>query len=467
MLGYQTDRTLPDQSGSPQDFVNDYPANSIRTTTEAELLETASAAWFVCQVTGSDLIFHSRENPIAIIGGRWTSFLFVAVSLREEEYSRRTYESLTREICKRFQEPTFVFFRTTSGYLTLATARRRPNKINAELDVLESIQLIREIRRSPADKYKLDALSSLSLSSRIRWIANSNAPLNFDGLLDAWLNVIGSLPVDFDLAPSRDPVRHYLTEISNFDLLGPSEEIELAKRIESGDKDAWSHLIVSNLRLVVSIAKRYATSTLEFLDLIQEGNIGLMTAVEKFDYRRGYKFSTYATWWIRQAIQRSIANDSRTIRLPVHVHDSLRKIRKAIREFEFDFGRQPSTSEISSITKVPAANVDLYLEADRPTVRLSSDTELSSSFANPERIPDSLTDSPEEQLITNEGNQELRRVLNSLDRREQYVISRRYGIDCAEVTLEDIGQEIGLTRERIRQIQRQAESKIKLRLIAF
>jgi RNA polymerase primary sigma factor len=264
--------------------------------------------------------------------------------------------------------------------------------------------------------------------------------------------------VNGDLAvATTDALQLFLNEAGRWPLLTKEDEIELAKRIERGDVEAKERMINSNLRLVVSIAKRYQGHGLSLLDLIQEGIIGLIRAVEKFDWRRGFKFSTYATWWIRQAVQRGVANKSRTIRIPVHIADREQKIARAERTLAPKLGRQPTDEEIAHQAKLPLKQLREVREAARAITSLDrpigseSDAVLGDLFASDQA-------QPEEELAVSLEQDVLRRAVSQLPDREQEVLKRRYGLngDRDPASLEAIGRELGLTRERVRQIEASA-----------
>jgi RNA polymerase primary sigma factor len=261
-----------------------------------------------------------------------------------------------------------------------------------------------------------------------------------------------------DLAvATTDALQLFLNEAGRWPLLTKEEEIELAKRIERGDAEAKERMINSNLRLVVSIAKRYQGHGLSLLDLIQEGIIGLIRAVEKFDWRRGFKFSTYATWWIRQAVQRGVANKSRTIRIPVHIADREQKIARAERILAPQLGRQPTEEEIARQTKLPLKQLREVRDAARAITSLDrpigseSDAAFGDLFASEQA-------QPEEELTVSLEQEVLRRAVSELPDREQEVLKRRYGLngDRDPASLETVGRELGLTRERVRQIEASA-----------
>jgi RNA polymerase primary sigma factor len=264
--------------------------------------------------------------------------------------------------------------------------------------------------------------------------------------------------VNGDLAvATTDALQLFLNEAGRWPLLTKEEEVALAKRIERGDAEAKERMINSNLRLVVSIAKGYQGHGLSLLDLIQEGIIGLIRAVEKFDWRRGFKFSTYATWWIRQAVQRGVANKSRTIRIPVHIADREQKIARAERTLAPKLGRQPTDEEIAEQAKLPLKQLREVREAARAITSLDrplgseSDASLGDLFASDQA-------QPEEELTVSLEQDVLRRAVSQLPDREQEVLKRRYGLngDQDPASLEAIGRELGITRERVRQIEASA-----------
>ena len=254
-------------------------------------------------------------------------------------------------------------------------------------------------------------------------------------------------------APAADPVRTYLKEIGGVSLLSAKDEVRLAKLIEKGDQDAKNALIEANLRLVVSVAKRYMGRGLNLLDLIQEGNLGLIRAVEKFDYRKGFKFSTYATWWIRQAVSRAIADQARTIRIPVHMVDAINRTTRMQRQLVQDLGRQPTSAEIGAELDLPADKVEELLDLARETVSLEApmgDTEASLA----DFIEDEHTRQPDQLTARKIMKEDLRKTLDGLPERERKIIELRYGLGGGEpMTLEQVGRHFGVTRERIRQME--------------
>lgn len=261
---------------------------------------------------------------------------------------------------------------------------------------------------------------------------------------------------------SSDPVRMYLKEIGSIPLLTSEEEKALAKRIEAGDKSAKDELAEANLRLVVSIAKKYVGRGLSFLDLIQEGNLGLMKAVEKFDYTKGFKFSTYATWWIRQSITRAISDQGRTIRVPVHMVERINKLKRVERQLIQDLGRNPKPEEIAEELGITVDKVNEILKIAEEPISLESPVGEEEDSDLGDFIEDSQTIMPLDATISSVLQEELDTVLNTLSSREEQVLRMRFGLDDNETkTLEEIGREFNVTRERIRQIE--ASSLRKLR----
>ncbi len=272
---------------------------------------------------------------------------------------------------------------------------------------------------------------------------------------------------EIDLTPSAptttDSLQLFLNGIGRYELLTADQEVALAKRIERGDSAAKEHMVNANLRLVVSLAKRYQGHGVPLLDLIQDGVIGLNRAVEKFDWRKGFKFSTYATWWIRQACQRAVANQSATIRVPVHVQERRQKLRRARQRLEASGGRTPSTEELAEAAQLTVEHAEEALSAVEASVSLNQavgdgDAELGDLFA------DTAADDPVELADTSFEHERLRRALTALDDRERQVLELRFGLGAGrgeQRSLEQIGRELGLTRERIRQLEASAMRRLE------
>jgi RNA polymerase primary sigma factor len=272
-----------------------------------------------------------------------------------------------------------------------------------------------------------------------------------------------SVYVNGDLAAATtDALQLFLNEAGRYPLLTAAEEIELAKRVERGDKEAKDRMINSNLRLVISIAKRYQGHDLPLLDLIQEGIIGLIRAVEKFDWRKGFKFSTYATWWIRQAVQRGVANKSRTIRIPVHISEREQRLRRAERELRAKLGRDPDEKEIAKAAKLPLKQVREVRAAARAVTSLDRPVGDEGDATFGDLVAKEHAPPPEEEVRVTLGRDALYRAVAELPDREREVVKLRYGLngDTDPASLEEIGRRLGLTRERVRQIEAEALERL-------
>ncbi|GGA45551.1 RNA polymerase sigma factor RpoD [Paenibacillus physcomitrellae] len=270
---------------------------------------------------------------------------------------------------------------------------------------------------------------------------------------------------DLTLPPGmkiNDPVRMYLKEIGRVPLLSAQEEIELAKRIDQGDEEAKRRLAEANLRLVVSIARRYVGRSMQFLDLIQEGNMGLIKAVEKFDYSKGFKFSTYATWWIRQAITRAIADQARTIRIPVHMVETINKLIRVSRQLLQDLGREPTPEEIAKEMDLTPDKVREIMKVAQEPVSLETPIGEENDSNLGDFIEDSDAPAPADAAAYELLKEQLEDVLDTLTEREENVLRLRFGLDDGRTrTLEEVGKEFGVTRERIRQIEAKALRKLR------
>ena len=268
--------------------------------------------------------------------------------------------------------------------------------------------------------------------------------------------------LDLTVEPSLDSLRLYLRSIGRVDLLTAEQEIELAKQIEKGDILAKRHMVEANLRLVVSIAKGYLGRGLTFLDLIQEGSLGLIRAVEKFDYRRGYKFSTYATWWIRQAVTRAIADKARTIRIPVHMVEKLNRVTHVERQLVQRLGREPEPAEIAAELKCSVREVRDILRVAQMPISLEKPVGDEDESELGDFVADDSVEEPYEAATENLQREDVQRALDALPERERQVIELRYGLRGHEpLTLEEVGRAFGVTRERIRQIETNTLKKLK------
>jgi RNA polymerase primary sigma factor len=276
------------------------------------------------------------------------------------------------------------------------------------------------------------------------------------------IQVPKKVELDLTVEPSLDSLRLYLRSIGRVDLLTAEQEVMLAKRIERGDMDAKQQMIEANLRLVVSIAKNYLGRGLTFLDLIQEGSLGLIRAVEKFDYRRGYKFSTYATWWIRQAVTRAIADKARTIRIPVHMVEKLNKVVHVERQLVQDLGREPSPEEIAKELEWTAREVKDILRMAQLPVSLEKPIGEDEDSSLGDFVEDETAESPFELASENLRRQNVRKALEALPEREREVMEMRFGLNGHQArTLEEVGRAFGVTRERIRQIENNTLKKLE------
>ncbi len=330
------------------------------------------------------------------------------------------------------------------------------------------------------DKDQMDELYETLMTNGIEIVSETEPEdfeinlKNFDNHLDdldeddkADLKAAEESEEDFEASMAKgiavdDPVRMYLKEIGKVPLLSAEEEIELAKRMELGDEEAKKKLCEANLRLVVSIAKRYVGRGMLFLDLIQEGNLGLIKAVDKFDWRKGYKFSTYATWWIRQAITRSIADQARTIRIPVHMVETINKLIRISRQLLQELGREPTPEEIAAEMDISVEKVREILKIAQEPVSLETPIGEEEDSHLGDFIPDDDVPAPAEAAAFSMLKEQLVEVLGTLTEREQKVLKLRFGLeDGRPRTLEEVGKQFDVTRERIRQIEAKALRKLR------
>ncbi len=309
-----------------------------------------------------------------------------------------------------------------------------------------------EIRQGDGD-IEPDDVEILNLD--VDEIEHDDSMVVEDGNVDLEASLPKGINVD-------DPVRMYLKEIGKVPLLSADEEIELAKKMENGDVEAKKKLCEANLRLVVSIAKRYVGRGMLFLDLIQEGNLGLIKAVDKFDWRKGYKFSTYATWWIRQAITRSIADQARTIRIPVHMVETINKLIRVSRQLLQEYGREPTPEEIAAEMSISEEKVREILKIAQEPVSLETPIGEEEDSHLGDFIPDDEVPAPAEAAAFSMLKEQLIEVLDTLTEREQKVLKLRFGLDDGRArTLEEVGKQFDVTRERIRQIEAKALRKLR------
>ena len=362
----------------------------------------------------------------------------------KEEFSEEKKQSLIKELIDKGK--------TSKNKLTYTTIA----------DVLESADL---------DKNQMDDIYDMLMSKGIEIISETE-PDDFDIILDeedltenpdAIIEEANEIDLEANMPKGvavDDPVRMYLKEIGKVPLLTADEEIELAKRMEKGDEEAKKRLCEANLRLVVSIAKRYVGRGMLFLDLIQEGNLGLIKAVDKFDYTKGYKFSTYATWWIRQAITRSIADQARTIRIPVHMVETINKLIRVSRQLLQTYGREPTPEEIAQEMGLSVDKVREIQKIAQESLETPIGEEEDSHLGD--FIPDEDVPAPAEAAAFSMLKEQLVEVLDTLTEREQKVLKLRFGLEDGRArTLEEVGKEFEVTRERIRQIEAKALRKLR------
>ena len=364
----------------------------------------------------------------------------------KEEFSEEKKQSLIKELIDKGK--------TSKNKLTYTTIA----------DVLESADL---------DKNQMDDIYDMLMSKGIEIISETE-PDDFDIILDeedltenpdAIIEEANEIDLEANMPKGvavDDPVRMYLKEIGKGPLLTADEEIELAKRMEKGDEEAKKRLCEANLRLVVSIAKRYVGRGMLFLDLIQEGNLGLIKAVDKFDYTKGYKFSTYATWWIRQAITRSIADQARTIRIPVHMVETINKLIRVSRQLLQTYGREPTPEEIAQEMGLSVDKVREIQKIAQEPVSLETPIGEEEDSHLGDFIPDEDVPAPAEAAAFSMLKEQLVEVLDTLTEREQKVLKLRFGLEDGRArTLEEVGKEFEVTRERIRQIEAKALRKLR------
>ena len=355
------------------------------------------------------------------------------------------------------------FLKALAGLLDLAKTKKNTLEYDEILKAFDGIELTEDKMDEILEyleKHNVDIL-------QVKAADDSADDLLLDTDEDLLLNDEDEIDIidDVDVlegVSTEDPVRMYLKEIGNVPLLTSEEEVELAKRVEQGDEEAKKKLTEANLRLVVSIAKKYVGRGMPFLDLIQEGNMGLMKAVDKFDYTKGYKFSTYATWWIRQAITRGIADTGRTIRVPVHMVETINKTLRMTRTLLQELGREPTPEEVAERLNVPVARVREVLKISRDPVSLDTPIGEEDDSHLGDFIEDDTALSPADSAAFSMLREELATALESLTERERQVVRLRFGLEDGRArTLEEVGKEFNVTRERIRQIEAKALRKLR------
>lgn len=369
---------------------------------------------------------------------------------KAEEFSNLTPEQLKVELIKRLEEKG----KSNDNHLTYMDVSDYLEHFDLDKTVIDEIYDTLLTNDIEIENFTEDFSVLMNIEDDTD-DEDEGVVLDKDGSIDVDATVPKGFSVD-------DPVRMYLKEIGKVSLLTADEEIELAKRMEAGDEYAKMKLCEANLRLVVSIAKRYVGRGMLFLDLIQEGNLGLIKAVDKFDYRKGYKFSTYATWWIRQAITRSIADQARTIRIPVHMVETINKLIRVSRQLLQTYGREPSPEEIAKEMGITVDKVREIQKIAQEPVSLETPIGEEEDSHLGDFIPDDDVPAPAEAAAFSMLKEQLVEVLDTLTDREQKVLKLRFGLDDGRSrTLEEVGKEFDVTRERIRQIEAKALRKLR------
>ena len=350
------------------------------------------------------------------------------------------------------------FLERVRGLITVARKKKNILEYQEVNDYFADMQLNEEQFDKLLELLEQSGVDVLRITSEEDDIPDEEILLSEEDEVDME-NIDLSVPDGISI---EDPVRMYLKEIGKVPLLSAEEEIELAQRMEDGDEDAKKRLAEANLRLVVSIAKRYVGRGMLFLDLIQEGNLGLIKAVEKLDYRKGYKFSTYATWWIRQAITRAIADQARTIRIPVHMVETINKLIRVSRQLLQELGREPTPEEIAEEMNMPVERVREILKISQEPVSLETPIGEEEDSHLGDFIQDDNVPVPADAAAFSLLKEQLNEVLGTLTEREQKVLRLRFGLDDGRArTLEEVGKEFNVTRERIRQIEAKALRKLR------
>ncbi len=364
--------------------------------------------------------------------------------------------------------------------LGIELADRIPEKKNAKVKKVKEIKSFEERKEELLAKGKKEhkiTYEEIALALKGLEVDNDSLDDLYNALIENKITIVGEddetdnndkddiILNDAEITKDvniNDPVRMYLKEIGRISLLTPEEEMELSIKVANGDEEAKNRLAESNLRLVVSIAKRYVGRGLLFLDLIQEGNIGLMKAVDKFDYDKGYKFSTYATWWIRQAITRALADQARTIRVPVHMVETINKMARIQRQLTLELNREPSEEEIAKKMGISVEKVRDVIKISQDPVSLETPIGEEDDSHLGDFVKDINTMTPEEYATNEILKEEIKAVLETLQEREQEVLELRFGlIDGTSHTLEEVGKRFNVTRERIRQIEAKALRKLR------
>ncbi len=460
-LGYRSDRTSQFYPTTSDNFIASFDIDQ-KLNFQKALLEEWLSVDFLFQFTEIEIADNDLLVGFDTTSGEsafFTSYLFFAIALRRSAYTIEQLDGIIRDINKILPMPAIVLFQHGEN-LTLSIINRRANKHNESEDVLEKVKHIKDIPFASPTNSNLKIIFDLSLAQ----LYKNHGFRNFDEFHEAWHKTIpDNIKFKKERLPS-DSLRAYLQEIGRFPMLKADEEIELARIIAEleleGSRKAKDKMVESNLRLVVSIAKKYQNRGLDFLDLIQEGNLGLIKAVEKFDCTRGTRFSTYAYGWIRQAITRAIADRSRTIRLPVHVYETISQIKKTTKQLSEEISRKPTEEEIATKMEITITKLRLVIKSAKSIISLDTKMGDRENCTLGELI-ECDGETPEEQASKNLFCEDLESVLDTLTPRQRDVIRMRFGLDDGrEKSLQEIGNIFDVTRERIRQI----EAKALLRL---
>ena len=496
VLGYQSDRTL-ELPSNVNSFIHAFPARKPNTKTEQAFREHVQSVRIIFQMTSDDIASVTQQTlrleAASFEEGRQQSVLFLSVELKGDDYPQGIYDELTREIDKRIIVPTVVFFRA-GARLTIAVIGRRPHKLDDSLDVLERVtSLSREIPTENPRRADLDVLSELSLPECAKWMDTNAMPHNCDGLLAAWLSKLDTTERDrqfyrytFDWferveseakLPEGEEItlRNYFNDIARSTPLSREREVELADRIKGGDMGAREEMIRANLRFVIHEAKRYQNLGLSLSDLISAGNLGLITAADRFDGTMGHKFITYAVWWIRQSIRQTLDEQVRIVRLPLNKVSLLNKIsRKLNQGWDAEPTKGPGAAELEvpsqEVLEKIAAELGVPVETVLETISSAHDVwPLDEPLSNGGRslldiLVDEKTAPPDANILRESAMKNVREALGLLAPRESEVITLYFGLYGSEsLTLEEIGEMMNLTRERIRQIKEKALKRLRRR----
>ncbi|MEG4939042.1 sigma-70 family RNA polymerase sigma factor [Microcoleus sp. F4-D5] len=460
-LGYRSDRTSQFYPNTSDNFIASFDIDQ-KLNSQKALLEEWLSVDFLFQFTGTEIADNDQFvefDTSSAESAFFTSYLFFAIALRRSAYTIEQLDGIIREINKILRMPAIVLFQHGET-LTLSIINRRQHKRNQSEDVLGKVKHIKDIPFASPTNSHLKMLFNIFLTE----LHENHGFSNFDEFHEAWHKTIpDSIKFKKERLPP-DSLRVYLQQIGRIPMLKADEEIELARKIAEleleGSRKAKNQMVESNLRLVVSIAKKYQNRGLDFLDLIQEGNLGLIRAVEKFDCTKGNRFSTYAYGWIRQAITRAIAERSRTIRLPVHVYETISKIKKTTKQLSEEISRKPTEEEIATKMEITITKLRFVIKSAKSIISLDTKMGDREDCTLGELI-EFDGETPEEQASKNLFTEDLESVLDTLSPRQRDVIRMRFGLDDGrEKSLQEIGNIFHVTRERIRQI----EAKALLRL---